>query len=60
MNERNQDTRQERRERKLFKRRQRMPKHGLTLGHVYRNAVVKRAATLAERARKREAQRSHD
>ena len=35
-------TRQERREKKLTKKRERMPQHGRTLGKVYRDAVLKR------------------
>jgi len=36
------ETRQERREKKLKKKRERMPQHGRTLGKVYRDAVMKR------------------
>ena len=36
-------TRQERRERKLVSRRERIPKHGAALGQLYANAVLKRA-----------------
>jgi len=35
-------TRQERREKKLKKRRERMPQHGQSLARVYINAVLKR------------------
>jgi hypothetical protein len=37
------ETRQERREKRLKKKREKMPQHGKGLGRVYRNAVVKRA-----------------
>ena len=36
------ETRQERREKKLKKKRQRIVKHGKTLGQVYKDAVEKR------------------
>jgi hypothetical protein len=36
------DTRQERREKKLKKKRERMPKHGKNLAKVYLDAVMKR------------------
>jgi hypothetical protein len=36
------ETRQERREQKLKKRRERMPKHGKNLARVYIDAVLKR------------------
>ena len=36
------DTRQERREKKLRKKRERMPKHGRNLARIYLNAVMKR------------------
>lgn len=36
------ETRQERRERRLQKKRERMPKHGKSLARVYRDAVLKR------------------
>jgi hypothetical protein len=35
-------TRQERRENRLRKKRERMPKHGKSLARVYRDAVLKR------------------
>jgi len=38
----NQKTRQERRENRLRKKRERMPKHGKSLARVYRDAVLKR------------------
>lgn len=43
------ETRQERRERKLVARRERMHKHGAALAHVYANAVRKRTPANAER-----------
>ena len=36
------DTRQERRDRKLRKKRERIPKHGKNLARVYLDAVLKR------------------
>ena len=39
------ETRQERRERKLAARRERMPKHGKGLLTAYANAILKRSAT---------------
>lgn len=42
------ETRQERREKKLRKKRERMPQHGRTLGKVYRDAVLKRLRKKAE------------
>jgi len=36
------ETRQERREKKLRKKRERMPKHGKNLARVYLDAVLKR------------------
>ena len=36
------DTRQERREKKLKKKRERMPKHGKNLARVYMDAILKR------------------
>ena len=38
----NKETRQERRERKLKKKRERMPQHGKNLARVYVEAVLKR------------------
>ncbi|MBI4284830.1 MAG: hypothetical protein HY670_02885 [Chloroflexi bacterium] len=37
-----QETRQERREKKLRKKRAKMPQHGKSLARIYRNAVTKR------------------
>jgi hypothetical protein len=42
MNSNGVDTRQERREQKLKKKRERMPKHGKNLAKVYLDAVLKR------------------
>jgi len=36
------DTRQERREKKLKKKRERMPKHGKNLARIYMEAILKR------------------
>jgi hypothetical protein len=36
-------TRQERRERKLASKRERIPKHGAALAQLYANAILKRA-----------------
>jgi hypothetical protein len=40
------ETRQERRERKLAARRERMQKHGAGLAQAYANAVLKRARAM--------------
>ena len=42
MNANGMDTRQERREKKLRKKRERVPKHGKNLAKVYMDAIVKR------------------
>ena len=42
MNEDSIETRQERREKKLKKKRERMPKHGKNLARVYMDAIIKR------------------
>ncbi len=42
-NNQTEETRQARREKKLKKKRERIPKHGKTLAQVYRDAVLKRA-----------------
>jgi len=36
------ETRQERREKKLKKKRERMPQHGRSLAKIYRDAILKR------------------
>ncbi len=45
MEENNFETRQERRERKLRKKKEHMQRHGGGLGKIYRNAVEKRSQT---------------
>ena len=42
MNNEGTETRQERRDKKLRKKRERMPKHGKNLARVYMDAVLKR------------------
>ena len=42
MNDENAETRQERREKKLRKKRERIPKHGKNLARIYVEAVLKR------------------
>ena len=42
MNEERIETKQERREKKLKKKRERIPKHGKNLAKVYVNAILKR------------------
>jgi len=42
MNDNKAETRQERREKKLKKKRERMPKHGKNLARIYLDAVLKR------------------
>ena len=42
------ETKQERRERRLQKKRQRIPQHGKSLARVYRDAVLKRLRKKAE------------
>jgi len=42
MNRKRTETRQERRERKLKKKRERIPKHGRSLARVYIDALMKR------------------
>jgi len=38
----NRETRQERRDKKLKKKRERMPKHGKNLAKIYMDAILKR------------------
>lgn len=38
----NEEIRQERREKKLRKKRERIPKHGKNLARIYRDAIMKR------------------
>ena len=42
MNDKRVETRQERREKKLKKKRERMPKHGKNLARLYMDAILKR------------------
>jgi hypothetical protein len=42
MNDEGQETRQERRENKLKKKRERIPKHGKNLARLYMDAILKR------------------
>jgi hypothetical protein len=42
------ETKQERRERRLQKKRERIPQHGKSLARVYRDAVLKRLRKKAE------------
>jgi len=42
------ETRQERRERKLKKKRERMPKHGKNLARIYVDAILKRLKHSAD------------
>ena len=42
MNDNEAETRQERRQKKLRKKRERMPKHGKNLAKVYMDALMKR------------------
>lgn len=43
------ETRQERREKKLRKKREQVVKHGKTLGQIYKDAVEKRLKTKKQR-----------
>jgi hypothetical protein len=42
MSQEPEDTRQERREQKLRKKRERIPKHGKNLARIYMDAILKR------------------
>ncbi len=42
MNDKQVETRQERREKKLKKKRERVPKHGKNLARIYMDAILKR------------------
>ena len=42
MNDKQVETKQERRERRLKKKRERMPKHGKNLARIYMDAILKR------------------
>lgn len=46
MDDNHKETRQERRERKLAARRERVKKHGRNLAHVYKEAILKRINRL--------------
>ncbi len=46
MNEHNDETRQERREKKLESKRERLPQHGRSLVRVYKEAILKRISHL--------------
>ncbi|MBE9482157.1 MAG: hypothetical protein IMY88_00575 [Chloroflexi bacterium] len=41
-NEEDMETRQQRREKKLRKKRERIPKHGRSLASIYKEAILKR------------------
>ena len=49
MSEEGSETRQERREKKLRKKRERMPKHGQNLARVYMDAILKRLRGRGEK-----------
>lgn len=42
------ETREERREKRLRRKRERMPKHGKSLAKVYRDAVLKRLKGMSK------------
>jgi len=42
MSDENEETRQERRGKKLKKKQERMPQHGRSLAKIYRDAILKR------------------
>ena len=44
----NQETRQERREKKLKKKRERIPQHGKNLAKMYMDAILERVKRLAD------------
>jgi hypothetical protein len=46
------ETRQERREARLKKKREKMPQHGRGLGRVYKEAILKRIRHLREEKQK--------
>ena len=55
MNEEYRETRQERRERKLTSKRERVRKHGRNLAQLYKEAIVKRINKLrADKQKNRE------
>jgi hypothetical protein len=49
MNADQSETRQERREERLKKKREKIPQHGKGLGRIYRNAVIKQAKEAENR-----------
>ena len=53
MNNDEPETRQERREKKLEKKRERMPKHGQGLARAYKEAILKRIRELRGEKQKR-------
>ena len=54
MDNNHKDTRQERREKKLRKKKERIPKHGRSLAQIYKEAIIKRIRHL--RAEKQKGQ----
>ena len=56
MNEEQQDTRQERREKKLESKRERMAKHGKSLARVYKEAILKQIHKLRSKKQKQQEQ----
>jgi len=47
------ETRQERREKRLDKKKEKMPQHGRALGHLYKEAILKRIDHLRSDKEKR-------
>jgi hypothetical protein len=45
-----QPTRQEQREKKLRKKREKMPQHGKSLGRIYQNAIAKKVETSRKKS----------
>ncbi|MFC2048217.1 hypothetical protein ACFLSK_02160 [Chloroflexota bacterium] len=54
MNDDMEETRQERRERKLKKKRERIPQHGRSLVRIYKEAILKRINKLRSEKEKGE------
>ncbi len=54
MSEHNDETRQERREKKLEAKRERLPQHGKSLARVYKEAILKRINRLRRKKHKGE------
>ncbi|MFC1864999.1 hypothetical protein ACFLYG_04150 [Chloroflexota bacterium] len=46
MNDEMEDTRQERREKKQEKKKERVPQHGRSLAHIYKEAILRRINKL--------------